>query len=569
MNYDLYTYHENERDDKSMKFTVIIATYNRCDELKNCLRHMKQQSYKNFECIIVNDFSADDTIRVCEEFIKNDERFKLLNNTRHMGVSESRNAALRVATGDYVAFCDDDDYYRSDKLKYCQSILSKTPHDILWHEMYRVKNGKQQKTTNKKSQLFTLKDRLLLSSFAYDIGHVINKVYRLRFLRDNDLWFDRRLNCFEDLHLNIRAYLKSKEMYYTNEHLYSYVVHGDSAARREPCILDILQWRRVFDELDEQLSTDDDYVKFMKRNVNNFIDKLLTIKRNSLRMNKARHHTFDRKTLISRINCERQRLGNVLFEFFGGYSLAKKYGFDYHVQYLRSEKQKHDLIDGIIEPFVFTYDFNYDIHVNDQRDARLIDDETLDEIFHDNDVIYLSNLLQGECYLNRESTRMYRPTDEMMQHITDTYGDLSDTVAISIRRGDYLLYLDKWFAVPTADWYHEVIETYFKDKKLLISSDDIDWCRENFSRYDDVRFCDEEPETALFTLARCHGGFIGSNSTFSWWAAYLGEDTVDEHEIIFPSRWWSLKCTNQEVLLPDRWTKHDLKNNYEKTEKTT
>lgn len=562
MNYDLYTYSTKIVDKKQFKFSVIVTTYNRLEKLKRCLKYIKNQTYTNFECIIVNDWSIDETKEYCEELCETDKRFRLINNETNKGISESRNIGIRNATGDYVCFCDDDDYYTVDKLKQCNKILSKTQHNILWHEEYRIKNNTIKKTTYKKNQLFTIQDKILLSSSAYDIGHVINKVYKMSFLRENDLWFDTRLNCFEDLHFNMRAYLKSKKMYYTNLHLYNYIIYNNSTAHRNPCILDILQWERVFKELDEQLSTDDDYNLFFKDNVNKTIKNLLNVKIKQLQQHVALYKDFDKKTLISRIDCRGERLGNILFKFIGGYSLAKKYGFDYKVQYLKSDFQNHEIIDNIIKPFEIHGKFNYDLHINNQGNARLFDKDTLDYLFNKYDVIYISNYLQSDCYINREYTNIYTPDVKIIEYINNKYGDLSDTVAISVRRGDYLKLL-KTFIVLTSDWYDEVYETYFKGKNILISSDDIDWCRENIKHEGiNIQFCEENAETSLFVLSMCRGGFIGSDSTFSWWAAYLGED--GKHDIVFPSRWWAKTCLNEEVIVPDRWIKHDIKDNYEK-----
>lgn len=96
--------------------SIIIPNYNYAHLIEETLESVKNQSYTDFECIIVDDGSTDNSLEVLTEFIALDERFKLLCKTNG-GLSSARNEGLKLAQGDYIAFLDSDDLWKVDKLK--------------------------------------------------------------------------------------------------------------------------------------------------------------------------------------------------------------------------------------------------------------------------------------------------------------------------------------------------------------------------------------------------------------------------------------------------------------------
>ncbi len=93
---------------KNNLISVIIPIYNREKYIKECLESVFNQSYQDFEIIIVDDGSTDNSYLICEEAAKNDRRIKLYKSN-HCGVSAARNIALDNSTGEYVFFLDSDD----------------------------------------------------------------------------------------------------------------------------------------------------------------------------------------------------------------------------------------------------------------------------------------------------------------------------------------------------------------------------------------------------------------------------------------------------------------------------
>lgn len=97
--------------------SVIIPMYNSEKTIKRTLNSVINQSYKNFEVIIVNDGSTDNSPDIVEQFIKSNSSYDItLVNQNNQGVSVARNNGIKLAKGQYIAFLDSDDYWETNKL---------------------------------------------------------------------------------------------------------------------------------------------------------------------------------------------------------------------------------------------------------------------------------------------------------------------------------------------------------------------------------------------------------------------------------------------------------------------
>lgn len=104
---------------KNPKITIIVPFYNAADYLEECLKSLKNQTYKNLEIVLINDGSTDGSKSIAEKFAKSDSRIKLYNR-KNAGVSAARNFGLEKATGDFVSFVDADDFL---ELNFCSALL--------------------------------------------------------------------------------------------------------------------------------------------------------------------------------------------------------------------------------------------------------------------------------------------------------------------------------------------------------------------------------------------------------------------------------------------------------------
>lgn len=97
------------------KVSILIANYNNGKYFRDCYDSIISQSYESWEVIIVDDCSTDDSVKIIEEFIKDDPRFKLYKNETNKGCGYTKRKCIDLATGEFCAFLDPDDalYYYS------------------------------------------------------------------------------------------------------------------------------------------------------------------------------------------------------------------------------------------------------------------------------------------------------------------------------------------------------------------------------------------------------------------------------------------------------------------------
>ncbi len=111
--------------------TVIMPAYNSENTIDEAIESVLRQSFKNFELIIVNDYSTDQTLNLIEKWASKDKRIKYYNNIKNSGVSYSRNFAISKALGEWIAFLDSDDIWKSNKLEKQIKVSVENPEAVL------------------------------------------------------------------------------------------------------------------------------------------------------------------------------------------------------------------------------------------------------------------------------------------------------------------------------------------------------------------------------------------------------------------------------------------------------
>lgn len=109
-----------------------MAAYNAENTIGQAITSVIQQTYTDFELIIINDCSTDRTVDVINEFIKRDTRIILINNSKNMGVSYTRKHGLDEAKGSWIAILDSDDLWLPEKLAKQVEFQKKTNADLLY-----------------------------------------------------------------------------------------------------------------------------------------------------------------------------------------------------------------------------------------------------------------------------------------------------------------------------------------------------------------------------------------------------------------------------------------------------
>ena len=201
-----------------MKFSIVIPVYNVEDYIEKCLNSIKIQTYSNFEAIIVNDGSPDNSEKIIKKYLK-DKRFKYYKK-KNGGLSDARNYGVKFATGDYLLFIDSDDYIDEFLLEKINEKLEKEQVDVIKFNVIDVIDDKLYKQTEKieESKIVKLEDIIYFNYFE----PAWSFCYSLNFYKNNNFKFEVG-RYHEDYGLIPLILCKAKSIYYINYFGYYYI----------------------------------------------------------------------------------------------------------------------------------------------------------------------------------------------------------------------------------------------------------------------------------------------------------------------------------------------------------
>ena len=210
----------------SKLISVIIPVYNVEKYLEKCVQSVINQTYKNLEIILVDDGSTDSSGKMCDEISKTDSRIKVIHK-KNGGISDTRNAALKIATGDYFGFVDSDDYIASDMFETLCNLLENNNSDISivsFYEFYKNKliGVRDSKNLENLSKLDAIKELLIDSKIQ---SYTWNKLFKRELF--NDLEFPVGKN-FEDIATTLLLFERANKVTLLEEPKYYYVRRDDS-----------------------------------------------------------------------------------------------------------------------------------------------------------------------------------------------------------------------------------------------------------------------------------------------------------------------------------------------------
>lgn len=141
MRENFYNTGNNRRGMKMVKVSIGVPVYNVDQWLRQCLDSIRQQSFQDFEVIMVDDGSTDNSFEICQEYAFKDKRFKLYHQ-ENKGLAGARNTCLKHMNGEYVTWIDSDDWVEVDYLKNLVTEQIRTQADIVSMGFKMFGNGK-------------------------------------------------------------------------------------------------------------------------------------------------------------------------------------------------------------------------------------------------------------------------------------------------------------------------------------------------------------------------------------------------------------------------------------------
>ena len=207
--------------------SIIVPVYNVESYLERCIESILNQSFKEFELILVNDGSTDSCKDICNEYKKRDSRIVVVNK-KNEGVSSARNLGLDLAKGEYIGFIDPDDFINKDMYKILFDTIQANNSDMVICDYYKVNEDDINKFRNLKCNCENIKiknlnnlesiDNLFLTGEKFIFAW--NKLYKRELF--NDLRYEKG-RIYEDEYLAHRILYKCNKVSIIEAKIYYYV----------------------------------------------------------------------------------------------------------------------------------------------------------------------------------------------------------------------------------------------------------------------------------------------------------------------------------------------------------
>lgn len=212
--------------------SIIVPCYNQAIFLDECLSSVLNQTFNNWECIIIDDGSVDNTYEIANNWSIKDSRFSYIKK-KNGGLSSARNAGLKIAKGDFIQFLDSDDYIHGEKLKL--QIEDLRLHDISISDYMPFRDGSNEFVESR-----------YLSPFLSEIdfkSEIISEwenkksipchspLFRRKIVIDNQLTFDVNLKNHEDWFFWVKLFYFSNSIKNNNRVLAYYRIRSNGMSQ--------------------------------------------------------------------------------------------------------------------------------------------------------------------------------------------------------------------------------------------------------------------------------------------------------------------------------------------------
>ncbi len=222
-------------------FSVIVPVYKTERYIRQCIESVLEQTYKDFELILVDDGSPDSSGAICDEYAQTDPRIKVIHKENE-GLVSARKTGLQNACGHYVISLDSDDYIVRDMLKILATCISDTSAEVVSFDHFRVYDeGQKTRCCDGVTEGFYVTEEALsnlrrqilykesVGFFDYGISPCICfKAIEASLYRKYQFSVDNMIVVGEDLAVTMPMLLEAKSVYVLHQALYCYRITGTS-----------------------------------------------------------------------------------------------------------------------------------------------------------------------------------------------------------------------------------------------------------------------------------------------------------------------------------------------------
>jgi glycosyltransferase involved in cell wall biosynthesis len=209
------------------KVSIILPVYNGASHVSASIKSILAQTYSNWELIIVNDCSTDNTLDICSRFAEEDSRIKVISNGHNLKLPKTLNAGFREATGEYYTWTSDDNMYKPEAIASLVDTLEKNPDVVMVYSDYVNIDGEGNEIAPEKLQdpQYLVTGNIIGACFMYT-AVVAKKVGE----------YDTNLFLAEDYDYWMRIYRQGKLMHIT-DCLYLYRRHAGSLTETKKALI--------------------------------------------------------------------------------------------------------------------------------------------------------------------------------------------------------------------------------------------------------------------------------------------------------------------------------------------
>lgn len=231
------------------EISIIVPVYKVEQWLNRCVESILNQTFVDFELLLIDDGSPDNCPQMCDEWAKKDSRIKVIHK-KNGGASSARNVGLREATGYYIGFVDSDDWIEPDMYKDLHIEMRKNNADMAICEMFRDKRKERAIIEDKNIQIWDKKkclDHFFRLNGEEDTHCIWNRLIKRDLLKDFS-FIEGKMN--EDVHACFMFASLSNKIVYTKSRYYHYTFNESGVTNSKFTVqkLDLLD---VWDEVEK------------------------------------------------------------------------------------------------------------------------------------------------------------------------------------------------------------------------------------------------------------------------------------------------------------------------------
>ena len=208
--------------------SVVVPVYNVEKYIVKCLKSIVDQDYKDFELLVINDGSTDQSVQFAEDFLsKRDINWRVINK-ENGGLASARNKGIEESKGDFIAFVDSDDTISYDFLSKLYKELDESDADFSFCSFSFTKEQQPPNDDNKKKIVFD-RETLLNVFLKRTIRFLVpSMMFRKEFILKHQLFFDEEIKFSEDQPYIWKAILFSDKSVYLYKMMYGYYIRENS-----------------------------------------------------------------------------------------------------------------------------------------------------------------------------------------------------------------------------------------------------------------------------------------------------------------------------------------------------